>query len=187
MANMQALRLVFERATQGTEPEMLQSPGVGGLCVLLNSESFVVEEEKVQEMFSAKGWEETQSFTWEELVQTLEVKMLPTIETGTAQNEDMEECLGEHEHNDDDLGFQSPEVGKLADLIEKSLSERSLRHRIQDGVFIPLLPLASIRDEEMQAVAARTVPLVEERHLPHIEASLWHCLLYTSPSPRDPL
>ena len=40
-------------------------------------------------------------------------------------------------------------------------------------MFIPLLPLASIRDEEMQAVAARTVPLVEERHLPHIEASLW--------------
>ena len=58
-------------------------------------------------------------------------------------------------------------------LFRESLQEGKLAHHVLDGVFVPLIPPASLNDEKMSELAARVIPLVQTQHLPHMEASIW--------------
>ena len=58
-------------------------------------------------------------------------------------------------------------------LFQKSLREKKLAHCIFDGLFIPLIPVSSVENEELHELALQVAPRVMQAHLAPMEASFW--------------
>ena len=77
---MEKLRADFAAVALPGDPVVLQCLGISGQCVMLHSDAVLVDERRLQEVFTAQGWEESKSFTWEEMKDLMEALTGPAQE-----------------------------------------------------------------------------------------------------------
>ena len=57
--------------------------------------------------------------------------------------------------------------------VGKTLTGRIFAHRMQDGIFLPSIPMASFRDRTKAAEGQKVMKKVAGRDIPLIDAALW--------------
>ena len=57
--------------------------------------------------------------------------------------------------------------------LKKSLTQRDFMHRMQDGIFLPVIPMASIKDAAKAASGAAVMMQVRQRHISKVDDALW--------------
>ena len=100
----------------------------------------------------------------------------------------------------DEIPFKLREVKFMRDnyykltsrfYLKKTLEQRDFLHRMQDDIFLPVIPMASIKDT-VKAIAGATVMMkVRQHHIPKFDDALWESFeklwgLY-DPKPDDQL
>ena len=119
VASMEELRSAFDLAADGDTPRKLQDSGPAGLSVLLNAASFRVEVSKIEEWYLFNNWEQSKSFTWDEiqdLVRLLELTDPAASGTGTPKDAVPDDLFTDQEDSGD--------MAKLADLVAQRLEQK---------------------------------------------------------------
>ena len=57
--------------------------------------------------------------------------------------------------------------------LKKSLEQRDFMHRMQDNIFLPVIPMASIKDAAKAASGAAVMMQVRQRHISKVDDALW--------------